>query len=228
MTDRREFFNTFALVPSYWPVKDIADSLCQVKGICDIQIRTRIGGEWNDGKLNGVLYVPGLRKNLISVGAAADRGVTSNFNHDQVFLSCSNRSIAVGQRMVKDLYLLDIEAIPSHDHSNFSSSAPLSLTAWHQSLGNFHTGAIKQLAQGHHVIGLNIAADQDSAIAPCTGCAKGKSRRLPFPVGGRTRATEIGKLIHSDVEGPLRSTCQERTTSFCSKTIFLVFESSTP
>jgi hypothetical protein len=62
MTDCREFFNTFALVPSYWPVKGIADSLCQVKGICDIQIQTRIGGEWNDGKLNGILNVPGLRK----------------------------------------------------------------------------------------------------------------------------------------------------------------------
>jgi hypothetical protein len=62
MTDCREFFNTFALVPSYWPVKGIADSLCQVKGICDIQIQTRIGGEWNDGKLNGILNVPDLRK----------------------------------------------------------------------------------------------------------------------------------------------------------------------
>jgi hypothetical protein len=70
-------------------------------------------------------------KNLISVGAAADRGVTSTFHHDQVFLSRSNRIIAVGQRMVKDLYLLDIEAITSHDHANFSSSVPLSLTAWH-------------------------------------------------------------------------------------------------
>lgn len=148
MTDRREFFNTFALVTSYWPVKGIADSLCQVKGIGDIQIRTRIGGEWNDGKLNDVLYVPGLRTNLISVGAAADRGVISTFHHDQVSLSRNNRIIAVGQRMGKDLYLLDIEAVPSHDHANFSSSVPLSLTAWHQRLGHVHTGAIKKTGSG--------------------------------------------------------------------------------
>ncbi len=72
MTDRREFFSSFEPVNSYWPVTGIADSLRNVEGVGDVQIRTKVDGVWHDGTLEGVLYVPGLRTNLISVGVAAD------------------------------------------------------------------------------------------------------------------------------------------------------------
>ncbi len=81
------------------------------------------------------------------------------------------------------------------------SITPQSLTTWHRRLGHIHPGAIEKLVS--HVVGLHIASANDDVPPPCVGCAKGKSHRLPFPSIGRKRATGIGKLIHSDVEGPL-------------------------
>ncbi len=109
--------------------------------------------------------------------------------------------IAVGHRAGKDLYLLDIEAVYPRDYAAVSLTSPLSLTIWHQRLGHIHVEAIKNLIP--HVVGLHLSRDEVSVSPPCVGCAKGKSHRLPFPSGGRTRATAVGRLIHSDVEGPL-------------------------
>ena len=57
--------------------------------------------------------------------------------------------------------------------------------------------------------GLAIELDVDdcnntsTTLEPCTGCALGKNHRLSFPTEGRHRASRIGKLIHSDVCGPM-------------------------
>ncbi len=76
MTDNRDFFSSFETVSSHWPdVTGIADSLRQVEGVGEVHIRTKVGGEWKNGTLKGVLYVPGLNANLLSVGMAADHGI---------------------------------------------------------------------------------------------------------------------------------------------------------
>ena len=207
MTDNRNFFSSFEPVSSYWPVTGIADSLRKVEGVGEVHIRTKISGEWKLITLKGVLYVPGLKMNLISVGTAADNGVISTFKKDKALLTRDNLIIAIGRRVGRELYLLDIEAVSPRSQASLSASdtplfsTPYSLDTWHQRLGHIHHRAIENLIP--HVIGLRLKSIDDAA-PPCVGCAKGKSHRLPFPSGGRTRATGIGKLIHSDVEGPLR------------------------
>ena len=53
------------------------------------------------------------------------------------------------------------------------------------------------------VEGLEITDTHIQSPTPCEGCLLGKMHRIPFPTG-RTRATEIGQLIHSDVCGPMQ------------------------
>ena len=52
------------------------------------------------------------------------------------------------------------------------------------------------------VDGLIVPANSPIPTQPCPGCMAGKMERSPFPTG-RTRATQIGQLIHSDVCGPM-------------------------
>ena len=53
------------------------------------------------------------------------------------------------------------------------------------------------------VEGLEITDTHIQSPTPCEGFLLGKMHRIPFPTG-RTRATEIGQLIHSDVCGPMQ------------------------
>lgn len=48
-----------------------------------------------------------------------------------------------------------------------------------------------------------IIRNPSNKIAFWEGCVMGKQHRLPFPAGGRTRATKRGQLFHSDLCGPM-------------------------
>jgi 2-hydroxychromene-2-carboxylate isomerase len=75
------------------------------------------------------------------------------------------------------------------------------MSVWHQRLGHVCISTIKKMEKKGMVYDLIITPDS-GAHHVCSGCAFGKLHRLPFPTG-RTRATEIGGLIHSDVCGPM-------------------------
>lgn len=57
------------------------------------------------------------------------------------------------------------------------------------------------MATNEAVDGLILPTNKVNPIHPCIGCLSGKMHRLPFP-SGRTRANQVGQLIHADVCGP--------------------------
>lgn len=71
----------------------------------------------------------------------------------------------------------------------------------HQRLAHISYKTISKMHSLNLVDGL-LLQDNRIQAEPCLGCAYGKMMRSPFPVG-RTRATQSGQLIHSDVCGPI-------------------------
>lgn len=205
MTDQRHLFSSFgAVTTGVRPVTGIGtnNEPLQVKGSGEIKIRSRIDGVWHDGKLSNVLYVPNIGANLFSIGAAADSGVNCNFTKNQVQVCRNNRLVAVGTRVGKNLYHLDIEAIPPTSEESLPSAALLSLSTWHRRFGHVNYATIQKMSSNSLVSGLKL--DVTKADLPsCEGCAYGKSHRKPFPTVGRTRGKAVGDLIHTDVCGPM-------------------------
>jgi hypothetical protein len=78
-----------------------------------------------------------------------------------------------------------------------------SIHTWHQPLGHVSFKNLKKMQASDMVQGLYIKKAEAEDDLFCEGCIYGKHRRLPFPSGGRTRATRIGGLIHSDLVGPM-------------------------
>lgn len=76
MTPRREWFQ------GYRPIEpcDILmgdNSKIQAVGVGTILIRRLINNEWFDGKIEKVLHVPSLKKNLFATGLAVEKGFGS-------------------------------------------------------------------------------------------------------------------------------------------------------
>eukprot|EP00253_Pinus_taeda_P016039 PITA_16039 len=98
--------------------------------------------------LTDVMYVPGLKKNLVSVAILEDKGYNVVFSKGKTFL----RHIATGQTQrigiwVKNLYKLEV------DHcAAFNMKAELVQSQdigelWHRRLGCLHHGALKIMQQ---------------------------------------------------------------------------------
>jgi hypothetical protein len=115
-----------------------------------------------------------------------------------------------GRRSEKEgLYYLDIRAEKPNIRTERALVAthvePLSL--WHQRLGHLNYKRVLKMASLGSVKGLAFFND----LCPsnhCYGCLQGKMCRTPFS-STRTKTTQIGQVIHSDVCGPMEIATQD-------------------
>ena len=209
MSDQRSFFKTFTSVePNTWMVNGIGNARLSVLGYGNIQFISDVDGKRRVATVEMVLYVPGLGTNLLSIAAVTDVGLSVHFVGAHVNFTKNGTALIVGERVGRKLYHLAIRPIPpcrdtSEEVAWFAVPPLPSIALWHQRLAHISCKKISAMASQKVVYGLIIPLDGVIPTAPCLGCMSGKMHRSPFPIG-RTRANQIGQLIHSDVCGPMQ------------------------
>lgn len=79
---------------------------CIVNGKGTVLVKKLIKGQWKDAKIEDVLYVPQIKKNLFLVSACAKKGYCVTFKDRTVFLKKDNEIQAVGYKQENDIYRL--------------------------------------------------------------------------------------------------------------------------
>jgi hypothetical protein len=151
--------------------------------------------------LTEVLYVPGLKKNLVSVSTIEEKGYEVLFRDGQVLLFPRGSSITsakvIGTRHER-LYKFLFQPVRALIHSTSSSSDLCEI--WHRRMAHLHHGALRVLRE--MVMGVPDFSSEHHEL--CKGCTLGKYTKTAFP-SSDSRAAEILDLIHSDVCGPMSS-----------------------
>ena len=213
MSDQRNLFEAFTPVEAgTWSIIGIGDNHLEVRGRGNIKIIIDIDGSKTTRNIRDVLYVPGLGTNLFSIGAATEHGLEARFQGDQVRFYNGDSLVLKGRRTGDTLYLLDLKpqatttqiSAPTQSDQAFNANLRASLTIWHQRLGHTNHQSILKMVTQDLTKGLNLTAERSVPTTLCTPCELGKFHRRPLKKG-RTRATSIGELIHSDVCGPMPS-----------------------
>ena len=149
-------------------------------------------------RFRDVYYVPGLKKNLISVSTIEGRGLEVLFRDSCVYILPRGASFAsakvIGTRIGK-LYKLDFQPMATLMSSESSEEHLCEL--WHKRMAHLHHGALWVLRE--IVIGLPQFSTEHQEL--CQGCTLGKYTKASFP-SSEHRASEFLDLIHSDVCGP--------------------------
>jgi hypothetical protein len=100
----------------------------------------------------------------------------------------------------------------------FAVPSSCSMALWHQRLAHTSYRIVSKMANNEEVYELNLPNNKATPNHHCLVCLSGKMHRLPFPIR-RTRANQIGQLIHADVCGPMHYPHQvEHATSYFSRT----------
>lgn len=205
--DKSMMHNYTNISSKSWSVNGIGAIKLYAHGKGDVSITTTLNGKEQTGTLNNVLYVPGLGTNLLSIVSATDRGIEVEFSNQTVLFKRNGVPIMSGNRNGKTLYKLNINSTktPTLDNSTAlpASVNKVSLNTWHQRLSHTNFNTIIKMARTGVVDGIDLDKECSPPTTICSGCSFGKMHRLPFN-GVRTRATEIGELIHSDVCGPMQ------------------------
>jgi len=121
--------------------------------------------------LKDVMFVPGLKKHLISVEVLEDRGYDVIFNKGKAFLRhIATRQVKRIEVRVKNLYKLDVEdCVALSSKAEKVQSRDVS-ELWHRRLGHLHHGALKIIQQ--ITIGLPKGSLKQQDV--CKGCTLGK------------------------------------------------------
>eukprot|EP00253_Pinus_taeda_P002262 PITA_02262 len=141
-----------------------------MKGVGNVTLQLNQG---NTIHLQEVLYVPDLKKNLVSVSAMEDKGYKVTFIDGKVRVWKKNfkEAFTLGFR-VDSLYQVrgSLLGVMSCDTS-------LQSELWHRRFAHVHYKALPNARQ----MAIGMPESQVEQEGVCPGCAEGKLKRGPFP-----------------------------------------------
>jgi hypothetical protein len=139
-----------------------------------------------------VLYVPGLKKNLISISTLQDRGIEVSFRGTEVLIHPKGSCLTSGQVIgVRDGKLFRLIFQPLHALAVSRDSNRQLCELWHRRMAHLHHGALGGLREA--VTGVPQLSTKHQDV--CRGCALGKFTKASFP-SSDTRSTGVLDLVH--------------------------------
>jgi hypothetical protein len=199
MIDRLDWFVSIKEIEEgRWPVMIADNRRPWARGVGNINVQCCINKKWEKKILQRVLYVPELRKNLFSVGQAADKGFVTTYTCNACYLtnpSGGGGPVLIGTRANK-LYKLELQvdvpvsqanlvatcspSKPAHATATPVASKAKKLDLWHQRFGHVHPAMLIHMHNHNTVEGLELTGHGLSP-SPCEGCALGKTHASRFP-----------------------------------------------
>jgi hypothetical protein len=164
-----------------------------IKGVGESKYKLNSG---NSLKMKDILYVLGLKKNLLSISSLENKGYKFSFIYEEVFMWAKgetiNEAIIIGSEE-NGLYRLN-----SHSKTTMAHAIESSCELWHRRLAHIKYKVLPYICKV--VTGLpELKVDHEGL---CNGCAQGKNIQNPFPKRDN-KEEGVLELIHSDVCGPI-------------------------
>ena len=149
--------------------------------------------------LEGVLFVPTLRVNILSIGKLDDDGYTSTLGGG-ILSIFDNRGelFAKVRKSTGSMYLIEL-CVPDQCHVTREEQEAVWL--WHLRLCHQNFRKIDDMRRVEMVNGLPNIQFSDRL---CRSCVAGKQKRSPFPDKSNFRASRKLQLIHGDICGPMK------------------------
>ena len=125
-----------------------------------------------------MLYVDGLKHNLLSISQLCDKGFKIEFNKNCCLISeaKSNEVIYIGKRL-GNIYMLNIKQASFHEQSCLVSKID-DTWLWHCRTAHINMHHLNHLFRKDLVIGLSkLKFEKDK---PCEACKKGKQIKTSF------------------------------------------------
>ena len=164
------------------------DETLKIVGKGDIRLKLPNQTTW---KLQGVRHVPGLRRNLISVGQLDGEGYCTTFSGHEWKITKGALVIARGKKTGTLYVTSNLENIVAVADADGKSNL------WHQRLGHMSEKGMKTLLSKGKLPDL-----KNVDVGLCEDCIFGKQKKVSFTKSGKTPKAERLELVHTDVWGP--------------------------
>lgn len=152
--------------------------------------------------IDNVLFVEGLKHNLLSISQLCDKGNKVSFDSKSSLienLHDKNKKL-IGHR-INNIYMIDLDDISSNDACCLVSREEDSFL-WHRRIEHIHTEHLNKLISKELVIGLPKMKFKKDGL--CDVCQKGKQTKASFKPINIVSSERPLQLLHMDLLGPSR------------------------
>lgn len=183
-------------------------------GIGDIAAKSLIDGKEQSLTIKDVMYVPQIRRKLLSVSSVIARGNIGEVIGDKFIIrSQKGAKLMIGSKC-GNLYRVSLKE--SCSSACVASTDDIAL--WHERFGHLNKRTILDMFVKKAVIGCDAlprprSRDNRSRI-DCEACCLGKQARRAFTNSTRERATAVGQRVHVDMCGPMGTATLEGSRYF--------------
>jgi hypothetical protein len=163
------------------------DDTYAIKGIGSTSFQRQLGNVFH---IEEILYVSGLKKNLISVAVLESKGYSIAFSKGKALMWPSNESMSstmIIEAQEGGLYKVTGKVIQALAHEMIN---PCEL--WHKRFGHLNYNAVPGLQK--MVTCMAVFSFEHDSI--CRGCALGKNTKKAYPHSNR-KTNGMLDLIHS-------------------------------
>lgn len=199
ITNRREWFHDYRPLRNSGVISLGDNKECEIIGEGTILIMKYVNDDWRPGRIENVLYVPKLKKNLFSVGVCTSKGFDVVFKDNWVNLKVNNEDVALGVKQQNEIYRMLFKVVVEQQVTEVNASTA-DLQVWHERLGHVNVRKMKELIKDGLVNGISVKNNKDFF---CDSCQLAKSHRLAINKKSSREYTVPGEVIHTDVCGPM-------------------------
>ncbi|KAH7297149.1 hypothetical protein KP509_26G056000 [Ceratopteris richardii] len=197
ITLQRKFFTSLEHAPTRNTVTCGNNSSYLDMGVGKIILTTADGSSFT---LSDVLFVRGIKKNLLSVTTLVKIGLVVKFADDRCTVhDLSNGDVIIASCILcRGLYkLIDYEKFVNDSACAVHDSHAMSDTKlWHACFGHLNFASLLRVQKFEMVSSLPKLEAPGKHV--CEGCILGKMQRSSFPKDGSVRATQKLHLVHND------------------------------
>ena len=127
--------------------------------------------------IKNVLYVEGLKYNLLSISQLSDKGFNVSFNSEQCMISDKNESFKLIGKRENNMYLLSLHSVAVSNTCLVCNENDSWL--WHRRIAHINMHHLSKLLKYDLISGLpsNLKFEKDRL---CEACVKGKQTKSSF------------------------------------------------
>ncbi|UYV84616.1 K02A2.6-like, partial [Cordylochernes scorpioides] len=168
---------------------DIKVSTCTENGIENVHIK-------------GVLHVPNLRSNLLSIYELTNKGNTVIFNRDGAKIYNEQDDLIAEAQIQDRMYVMETRSRDEYSEKtenvmttkdDFSND---NISLWHRRLNHLNEAYMKEIIQRNVVLGFNVKFKN---LPECEACIMGKLTRQPYHPVTTNCTTKPLELVHMDL-----------------------------
>jgi len=151
--------------------------------------------------IHNVLHTPQLGANLVSLGILHHQGITVRSWDKGLVLVKDGEELFRATLTGSSGTLYFVQCLDNNSDVAYHANGALSMRLWHRRMGHLNLWTIKSMRNQQSVRGLEIMAPHEFDHL-YSGCANGKSHRLPIPDSSMSCYSKM-ELLVMDLTGPM-------------------------